>query len=165
MRVADDRGRDLTADEIKRVPEVAQLPEGAQVLYVQSWGTYDGTRFDGIDPNALYDCFFDCPGSFSDAASWFEHRLVSMGWPNGVVADGAKVEWHKWARGMEHVDLIDFTESTWTQFARPQAGWSQVRLNYYRHPARDFTSDDEYQAWFKEGPGKGERWRNRSRSS
>ena len=142
------------------------LPDGAQILEVHSDGTYDGTRFDGIDASALYDCFFGCPGSFREIGRWFESRLQSLGWPHSVEVDSApvgdiKLEWLEWTRDKEQVDLIDFTQATWTSLPRPPAGWSVIRLNYSRKPVNEFASDDEYQAWFKEGSRKGGRWRNR----
>ena len=170
MSTTNDRDRDLTADEVREVPEVALIPNGARVLEVHSEGTYDGTRYDGIDPSALYDCFFYCSGRFDELAIWLEHRLLSLGWPPGVDVDSApvgdiKLAWRQWSWGKEHVDLFDFTQSTWTQFPRPPEGWSLVRLNYYRQPARDFTTDGERQAWLEDGTGKGERWRNRTADS
>ena len=159
-----DHDRDLTAEEIRGIPEVAELPEGSRVLYTRSWGTYDGTRFDGIDPSALYDAFFVCPQPFLGVATWLEQHLAALGWPSGSDVTSARVGdvrtgWRQWSREKEEIDLIDFSESTWTGFAKPPDGWSLVRINYSRKPARDFASEDEYQSWFKDGAGKGDRWR------
>ena len=67
-----------------------------------------------------------------------------------------------WDRDKEQVELMDFTETTWTPLPRPRAGSSLVRINYSRKPAREFASEDEYEAWFNDGAGKGERWRRRA---
>ena len=166
MTEADERSRDLTADDVRAVPEMGDLPEGSHLLEVTSSGTYDGTRYDGIDPSALYDCFFVCPQRFSEVSRWLENRLVARGWARGVDIESApagdvRLEWRQWFREKEQVDLIDFTSSTWTAFPTPPDGWSMLRLNYSRKPTRDFASDHEYQTWLNDGTGKGERWRNR----
>jgi hypothetical protein len=159
--------RDLSAEEVAHVAEVMELPPESRVLYTHSDGTYDGTRYDGIDPGALYDSFFYCPQSFDEAVRWLEARFAQLGWPAGMAAEAAPMGdiqtlWHTWKKGKEQVDLIDFTDSNWTGFDPPPAGWSMLRLNYSRKPARDFKSNDEYQAWFKDdSPDKGARWRNR----
>ena len=163
----DTRGRDLSAEEVGAVPEVAALPDRAQVLHQRSDGTYDGTRFDGIDPSALYDCFYVCPQSFGEVEGWLGDRLSGLGWPSGIDVESSPVgdirlPWRRWSRGKEEIDLTDFTASDWTGFPPAPSGWSMLRLTYSRKPAREFASDDEYQTWFNDDHGKGERWRHRS---
>jgi hypothetical protein len=154
-------GRDLTAADVGELPEIRTIPDGARILYTYATGTYDGVGFDNIDPSATYDCFYLCPQEFHDVVVWFTQRLAERGWPSGTdIADGSLPR-HTWTRTKERLDLIDFTTSTWTQFPAPPTGWSMLRLNYSRKPARDFASDDEYQAWFKDSRDKGERWRHR----
>lgn len=101
---AGDRHRDLAADEVGKIPEVAELPDGSRVLYTRSWDTYDGTRYDGIDPSALHDALFVCPQPFPDVASWLERRLSTLGWPAGRDIKSApsgdfRTEWRRWSRG------------------------------------------------------------------
>jgi hypothetical protein len=165
--MAEMRDRDLAAEEVGAVPEIVELPERAQVIYERSYGTYDGTRFDGIDPSALYDCFYVCPRSFTEVASWLEKRLIGLGWAPGSDVEsapvgGVRLPWRRWSWGREEVELFDSTEAHWSGFPPPPAGWSRFRLNYSRKPAREFASDDEYQAWFNETGDKGERWRRRA---
>ena len=155
------RGGDLTAEEVGELPEIMTIPVGARILYTSATGTYDGVGYDNFDPSARYDCFYVCPQQFHDVVVWFTERLAERGWPGGTdIADGT-LPWHTWIRSKERLDLIDFTTSNWTQFPAPSTGWSMLRLDYSRKPARDFVSDDEYQAWFKESGDKGERWRHR----
>ena len=162
----DLRGRDLTAQEVAAVPEVMELPEGARVLDINSYGTYDGTRFDGIDPCALHDCVYVSPQPSGEAARWLEDRLKGLGWPGGSDTESAPVgaiqlPWRVWSREKEKVELIDFTTADWTMVPSPPAGWSILRLNYSRKPAREFASEDEYRVWLEDSGDKGERWRNR----
>jgi hypothetical protein len=159
----DLRSRDLTADEVAALPEATIRPDEAPVLYTRATGTYDGTRYDGIDPSALFDCFFGCPMTFQEFVAWYGDRLAKLGWPGGVAELDGNLPWHRWTRGKEQIDLIDFTTSDWTAFPTPPTGWLLLRMNYTRKPARDFASDDEYQAWFTDSGDKGERWRNRAR--
>lgn len=165
MREPAERQRDRSAEEVSAVPDVSQLPDGAQVIDAHSYGTYDGTRFDGIDPSALHDCFFICPRTFGEIAQSLEVHLIGLGWPGGIdvknATDDPPMPWRQWSREKEGVELFDFTKSDWTHFEKPPTGWSLLRINYWRKPARDFSSDDEREAWFKEGLGKGERWRDR----
>src|SRR4029077_4560772 len=158
----ESAGRDLSAEEVGDLPETRMLPDGARILSKNATGTYDGARYDNFDPGATYDCFFVCLGQFHDAVGWFSQMLGTLGWPTGTdIADGS-LPWHVWTRGRERINLIDFTKSAWTRFPVPPAGWSMLRLDYSRKPARDFASDDEYQEWFKDTEGKGERWRRRA---
>lgn len=158
----DMPGRDLTAEEVGELPEIRTLPDGSRILYTNATGTYDGARYDNFDPSATYDCFYVCPLQFHDVVVWFSDRLTEGGWPSGSdIADGS-LPWHTWTRGKERIDLIDFTTSDWTEFPAPPTGWSMLRLDYTRKPARDFASDGEYQAWFKESGERGKRWRSRA---
>jgi hypothetical protein len=157
---------DLSPDEVAALAEVAELPMDSRVLHKHSYGTYDGTGFDNLDPSAMFDCIFVCPESFDVVTHWLDARLKGLGWPGWVRVEaattgGIRPQWLKWTRGKEEIDLLDATISHWSGFDAPE-GWSMLRLIYARKPARDFPSDDEYQVWFKDDRrDKGARWRNR----
>ncbi len=110
----EQAGRDLSAEELAAVPEVSILPDGARILYTKAIGTYDGARDDNLDPSAVFDCFYVCPGQFHDIVRWVAGRLAARGWPAGTEVTNGSLPWHMWTRAKDQISLIDFTTSDWT---------------------------------------------------
>jgi hypothetical protein len=157
--MASDRTRELTKQEVERLPETSLVPPAARVVFSDATGTWEGCGFDNLDKSASSDRYFEGPCRFSEVLRWYEEQLGLLGWPPGSAVNAANgTRWHHWELGIERIDLIDRVlqpDDAVANVVPPEwrgqrlqselpAGWTAWSVSYKRRPplAAEFDGEE-----------------------